>query len=90
MNSQFNQNDIMNTPMNQFNNNMMNNMMNQMNLNNNQGMANMKIGDNNNEKEPKFLTIKVKIEDGREILIQSKSDDKMEQVINKFCAKADY
>ena len=93
MNNQFNPNNIMNTPMDQFYNNMMNNMfqmMNQMNLNNNQGMANMKIGDNNNEKQPKFLTIKVKMEDGKDINIQSKSDDKMELVINKFCIKADY
>ena len=91
MNNQFNQNNMMSTPMNQFNNNMMNNMfqmMDQMNLNNNQGMENIKIGDNNNEKQPKFLTIRVIMEDGQVINIQSKSDDKMEQVINKFCTKA--
>ena len=94
--NQFSQNNMMITPMNQFNNNMINNMiysnmMNQMNLNNNNhGMENVNIRDNNNnnEKEPKFLTIRVKMEDGKEIQIQCKTDDKMEQVINIFCAKS--
>ena len=64
-------------------------MMNQMNINNIQGKENMKIGYNNNEKEPKFLNIKVKTEDGKVINIQSKSNHEMKLVINKLCSKAD-
>jgi len=75
---------MMNTPMNLFNYY----MNNQMSLNNIQGKENMKIGNNNNnEKEPKFLTIKLKTEDGKDVLIQCKSDDEMELVIKKFCCK---
>ena len=98
--NQFSQNNMMITPMNQFNNNIMNNMiysnmMNQMNLNNNHGMENLNIRNNKNENQPKFLTIRFKMEDGKEIQIQSKSDEKMEQVINHFysktgCKKEDY
>ena len=87
---------MMNTPMNPIDYNMMNTPMNlfnyymnnQMSLNNIQGKENMKIGNNNNnEKEPKFLTIKVKTEDGKDVLIQCKSDDEMELVIKNFCCK---
>ena len=71
---------------NQFN---MNNMMNnQINLNSNLDEVKMKAMDNN-KKEPKFLMIKVKMENGKEISIQCKSNDKIEQVLNIFCAKAD-
>lgn len=41
----------------------------------------MEIGYNNNEKEPKFLTIKIRTEDRKSINIQSNSNDKMEIVI---------
>jgi hypothetical protein len=88
--NQFNMNNMMNTPTNQFNDNMKNNMfqmMNQMDINNNQGEEKMKTGDNN-EKEPEYLTIIVKMEDGKDIHLQCKSNDKMEQVLNKFCIKA--
>jgi len=91
MNNNMNQN--MMCQMNPFNYN-----MNQMSLNNIQekenmniqSKENMKIGyNNNNEKKPKFLSIKVKTEDGKEVHIQSKSDDEMELVIKKFCCKVD-
>ena len=89
---------MMNTPMNQFNYNMMNTLMNpfnynmnQMSHNNIQEKENMKIGHNyNNEKEPKFLTIIVKTEDGKDVHLQCKSDDKMEHIIKMFCCKAAY
>ena len=67
---------------NQFNMNNMKNLMNQMNLN--------RETIDNNKKAPKFLTIKIKMEDGKEIQMQIKSNDKMEQIINKFCSKANY
>ena len=60
---------------NQFNMNNMNNLMNQMNNINRETV-------DNNKKEPKFLTIKVKLEDGKEIHMQIKSNEKTEQVIN--------
>ena len=81
---------MMNIPMNQMNNNIMNNpmfqMCNQINLMENQ-MSNMQIM---NPKIIKFLSLTVKMEDGHQIMIQTKSDEKMKEVITKFCCKACY
>ena len=90
MNNQ-NQNNMMNIPMNQMNNNIMNNpmfqMCNQINLMENQ-ISNMQILNRDNPKIIKFLSLTVKMEDGNQIMLQSKSDDKMKEVITKICCKA--
>ena len=44
--------------------------------------------ENNDRKEAKFLHLTFRMQDGNNILIQCKSDDKMEDIINKFCTKA--
>ena len=59
-----------------------------MNSNNNV-LSTVEIGNNNNKKEVKFLSIIFRTQDGGgSIMIQCKSDDKMEDAINKFCSKA--
>ena len=63
---------------------MQNNNMNQMNNELCQMSNQMNI---NNRK---FLSIKTKIENGKEIVIQSISDDKFDKVIDKFCSKTLY
>ena len=79
-NNQINQFNMMN-PM---NSNIMNSpiyqMCNQMNFVGNQMIPMM---DN-----IKYLSIRVKMEDGHQILVQTTSDDKIEKAINNFCTKA--
>ena len=73
---------------------MQNNNMNQMNMVNipmnqmNNGFCQMSNQMNINNR--KFLSIKTKIENGKEIVIQSISDDKFDKVIDKFCSKTLY
>ena len=73
---------------------MQNNNMNQMNTVNipmnqmNKGFCQMSNQMNINNR--KFLSIKTKIENGKEIVIQSISDDKFDKVIDKFCSKTLY
>ena len=73
---------------------MQNNNMNQMNTVNipmnqmNNGFCQMSNQMNINNR--KFLSIKTKIENGKEIVIQSISDDKFDKVIDKFCSKTLY
>ena len=90
MNNQININNMNNNP---FNNNIMNNPMFQMQ------MCNL-ISDNNNippilprnrndfKNKTKFLSLIFKTQEGIPISIQCKSDDKMEDAINKFIAKS--
>ena len=80
MNIQFPPNNMKN-PMNNIMNSPMYQMCNQMNLDDN------KIIQMKNNKEVKFLSIRVKMEDNVQIYIQTKSDEKMENAINKFCNK---
>ena len=95
-NNQFNQNNMMNMPNFPLNNNLMNSpnfqMCNLMNFNNNiPSMAqNWNIP---NKKEVKFLTVYFRMPEehgnqAQSIAIQCKSDDKMEDIINKFRNKA--
>ena len=91
MNNQFNQNNMMNMPNFPLNNNPMDNPMFQMcNLMNpNNINSTIQIGNNNNKKEVKFLSICFRMKDeGATIMIQCRSDEKMEDTINKFCCKA--
>jgi len=73
---------------------MQNNNTNQMNMVNipmnqmNNGFCQMSNQMNINNR--KFLSIKTKIENGKEIVIQSISDDKFDKVIDKFCSKTLY
>jgi hypothetical protein len=73
---------------------MQNNNMNQMNMVNipinqmNNGFCQMSNQMNINNR--KFLSIKTKIENGKEIVIQSISDDKFDKVIDKICSKTLY
>ena len=77
--------------MNPMNNNIINSpmfqMCNQMNFAGNQMML---MGNESQKivREVKFLSIKVKMEDGAEIYVQKASDDKMEKAISSFCCKA--
>ena len=77
--------------MNPMNNNIINSpmfqMCNQMNFAGNQMML---MGNESQKivREVKFLSIKVKMEDGAEIYVQKASDDKMEKAIYSFCCKA--
>jgi len=68
---------IMNSPMYQ--------MCNQMNFVGNQMIPMMQMG--NKSPYIKFLSIRVKMEDGVSIIVQNTSNDKMEKVISKFCCK---
>jgi len=76
---------MMNIQMNQMNNPMFQ-MCNQVNLMENK-MSNMQIM---KPKIIKFLSLTVKMEDGHQIMLQSNSDEKMKQVVTKFCCKACY
>ena len=77
--------------MNPMNNNIINSpmfqMCNQMNFAGNQMML---MGNESQKivREVKFLSIKVKMEDGAEIYVHKASDDKMEKAIYSFCCKA--
>ena len=77
--------------MNPMNNNIINSpmfqMCNQMNFAGNQMML-MRNESQKIVREVKFLSIKVKMEDGAEIYVQKASDDKMEKAISSFCCKA--
>ena len=77
--------------MNPMNNNIINSpmfqMCNQMNFDGNQ-MIQMGNESQKIVREVKFLSIKVKMEDGAEIYVQKASDDKMEKAIISFCCKA--
>ena len=95
-NNQFNQNKMINMPNFSLNNNLMNSpnfqMCNLMNFNNN--ISSMTQNWNiPNKKEVKFLTVyfRMPVAQGNQyapIAIQCRSDDKMEDIINKFCNKA--
>ena len=96
-NNQFNQNNMMNMPNFPLNNNLMNGpnfqMCNLMNFNNN--IPSMTQNWNNpNKKEVKFLTIIFRIgaqgDLSSPVQIQCKSDDKMEDITNKFCCKTNF
>ena len=84
INNQFNMMNLMNR-------NIMNShvyqMCNQMNFVGNQMMPRMQMG-NESQYNIRYLSIKVKMEDGTQILVQNKSDDKMEKAISNFCTKA--
>ena len=86
-NNQFNQFNMMNPMNNNIINSPMFQMCNQMNFDGNQMML-MRNESQKIVREVKFLSIKVKMEDGVEILIQKTSDDKMEEAISSFCCKA--
>ena len=82
-----NQNNMMNPMNNNFMNSPMYQMCNQMNIVGNQIMPMMQMG-NESQKNIKYLSIRVKMEDGVTIMVQSTSNDKMEKAINNFCCKA--
>ena len=86
-NNQFNQFNMMNPMNNNIINSPMFQMCNQMNFAGNQMML---MGNESQKivREVKFLSIKVKMEDGAEIYVQKASDDKMEKAISSFCCKA--
>ena len=86
-NNQFNQFNMMNPMNNNIINSPMFQMCNQMNFAGNQMML---MGNESQKivREVKFLSIKVKMEDGAEIYVQKASDDKMEKAIISFCCKA--
>ena len=93
-NNQFNQNNMMNMPNFPLNNNLMNSpnfqMCNLMNFNNN--IPSMTQMNNPIKKEVEFLTIIFRMSDEQRnqtpsIQIQCRSDDKMEDIINRFCTK---
>ena len=79
INNQFNQFNMMNPMNNNIMNSPMYQMCNQMNFVGNQMIPMM---DN-----IKYLSIRVKMEDGHQIFVQTKSDDKIEKAINNFCTK---
>ena len=85
--NQFNQFNMMNPMNNNIINSPMFQMCNQMNFAGNQMML---MGNESQKivREVKFLSIKVKMEDGAEIYVQKASDDKMEKAIISFCCKA--
>ena len=85
--NQFNQFNMMNPMNNNIINSPMFQMCNQMNFAGNQMML---MGNESQKivREVKFLSIKVKMEDGAEIYVQKASDDKMEKAIYSFCCKA--
>ena len=86
-NNQFNQFNMMNPMNNNIINSPMFQMCNQMNFDGNQ-MIQMGNESQKIVREVKFLSIKVKMEDGAEIYVQKASDDKMEKAIYSFCCKA--
>ena len=79
-NNQINQFNMMNPMNSNIMNSPMYQMCNQMNFVGNQMIPMM---DN-----IKYLSIRVKMEDGHQIFVQTKSDDKIENAINNFCTKA--
>ena len=85
--NQFNQFNMMNPMNNNIINSPMFQMCNQMNFAGNQ-MIQMGNESQKIVREVKFLSIKVKMEDGAEIYVQKASDDKMEKAIYSFCCKA--
>ncbi len=95
MNQMNNPMNKMNNPMNQMNNpmNQMNNPMNQMNFMNNQinqmmmNQIQMNQMNQNQQESIEFLAIEFIMEDGKKIFVQSKSDDKIENLLNKFYCK---
>ena len=82
MNNQFNMNNMMN-------NFLMNNQMNQMNNMGNQIKEKLpRMGMGYQNQLIKNLSIKVRMEKGEVISVQCRSNDKMNNVIKIFCAKA--
>ena len=79
MNNQFNMNNMMNNQMNQ-----MINMGNQVNVMEKENLPRMGMVYKNFYE---FLSIKVIIEEGGEICVQCKSNDKMNKIIGHFCLK---
>jgi hypothetical protein len=79
MNNQFNMSNMMNNQMNQ-----MINMGNQVNVMENEKLPRMGMAYKNFYE---FLSIKVIIEEGREICVQCKSNDKMNKIIGHFFLK---
>ena len=91
MNNQMNQNNMMTISNIPINNNIINNPMFQMcNLmnNNNNSFPMMQTGNNINKEEIKNLTVFFRFKDGAPIMIQCQSNEKMEEVIGKFCLKS--
>ena len=90
MNNQINKNNINNNPN---NNNIINNpmfhMCNQIKDNNNISQI-LPRGGNDFKDKTKFLSLIFKNQNGISISIQCKSDDKMEDAINKFFVKSGY
>ena len=86
-NNQFNHFNMMNPMNNNIINSPMFQMCNQMNFDGNQ-MIQMGNESQKIVREVKFLSIKVKMEDGAELYVQKASDDKMEKAISSFCCKA--
>jgi hypothetical protein len=81
MNNRFNMNNMMNNQMNQ-----MINMGNQINVMGNEKLPRMGMG--YESQDIKYLSIKIRMEKGKEIIVQCKSNDKMKKVINNFCIKS--
>ena len=87
INNQFNQFNMMNPMNGNIMNSPMYQMCNQMNFAGNQMFPNMQMG-NKSQDNIKFLSIRVKMEDGVSIIVQNTSNDKMEKAISGFCCKA--
>ena len=87
INNQFNQFNMMNPVNNNIMNSPMYQMCNQMNFVGNQ-MIPMLPMKNKSQDNIKFLSIRVKMEDGVSIIVQNTSNDKMEKAISGFCCKA--
>ena len=91
MNNQMNQNNMMTISNIPINNNIINNPMFQMcNLmnNNNNSFPMMQTGNNINKEELKNLTVTFRFKDIAPIKIQCQSNEKMEEVINKYFNKS--
>ena len=87
INNQFNQFNMMNPMNSNIMNSPMYQMCNQMNFVGNQMIPMMQM-ENKSQNNIKFLSIRVKMEDGVSIIVQNTSNDKMEKAISGFCCKA--
>ena len=87
----WNNNNFIN-PMNNPMNNLMFNLFMQMNMMNNNNIPNFGMQQMNpsiiqNDQNVEYLAVEVMMEDGRRILVQCKSNDKLEITINNFLTK---
>ena len=86
MNNQFNMNNMMNNFMMNNQMNQMDNMGSQINEMENEKLPRMEMGYQN--QLIKNLIIKVRMEKGKAISVHCRSDDKMKNLIQRFCTKA--